>query len=282
MPIIRTLPVDGFELDYSVEGKGRPALVIGSAVYYPRTFSANLRQRLRLIFMDHRGFGRATRPFTTAEFALDRLLDDVEALRRALRLEQVAVVGHSGHAYLALEYAKRYPEHVTHVVLIAQSPDSSAASFAAADRYLDESVCLERKAALAASLALLDADLAADPQNAFIHRMLRSGPRIWYDYNYDARWLWADVQVIPALFDHVWGGLFRTLDITRGLDRLSAPVFVGLGRYDYWNPPHLWDAVRSHFRDLRLRVFEHSGHTPQLEEPDLFDAELLAWLDETT
>jgi proline iminopeptidase len=280
MPIIRSLPVDGFELDYSVEGRGRDALVVGSAIYYPRTFSQNLRQHLRLTFTDHRGFGRATRPFTADDFALDKLTGDIETLRQALKLEQVVIVGHSGHAYLALEYAKRYPEHVSHVVMIAQSPDSSAASYQAADRYLDESVCPERKAALAESLARLPADLAADPQNAFIHRMLRSGPRIWYDYGYDARWLWADVRVIPEMFDAVWGGLFRTLDITQGLERLDAPVLVALGRYDYWNPPHLWERVRGHFRDLSLRVFERSGHTPQLEEAELFDGELVAWLGE--
>ncbi len=278
MPIIRSLPVDGFDLNYSVEGKGRPALVIGSAVYYPRTFSENLRQHLRLVFTDHRGFGRATRPFTNADFELDKLIDDLEALRQELKLEQVVVVGHSGHAYLALEYAKKYPENISHIVLLAISPDSTPASFEAADRYLEESVCPERKAALAESLAHLDADITADPRNAFIYRMLRSGPRIWYDYTVDARPLWAEVQVIPEMFDYVWGTLFRTLDITAGLDRLDVPVFVGLGRYDYWNPPQLWDAVRGHFRDLRIRVFERSGHTPQLEEPDLFDAELLSWI----
>ena len=89
------------------------------------------------------------------------------------------------------------------------------------------------------------------------------------------------MDVIPEMFDYVWGSLFKTLDITEGLAALDVPVFVGLGRYDYWNPPHLWDAVRGHFRRLRLRIFERSGHTPQLEEADAFDRELLAWLKET-
>ena len=35
---------------------------------------------------------------------------------------------------------------------------------------------------------------------------------------------------------------------------------------------------REHASDLTIRIFEKSGHTPQLEEPDHFDEELMGWL----
>jgi len=74
----------------------------------------------------------------------------------------------------------------------------------------------------------------------------------------------------------VW---FRDIDITRGLERLRAPVWIGLGRFDYLVPPaYLWEEVRERFPDLTLRVFDRSAHAPQLEEPEAFDAELLSWL----
>ncbi len=41
-----------------------------------------------------------------------------------------------------------------------------------------------------------------------------------------------------------------------------------------------WDPIRPKFRDLTVRVFEESGHTPQYEVPALFDAELLRWMRE--
>ncbi len=270
----------GFNLDYRIEGAGRDVLVIGDTIYYPRTFSSGLRQHLRLIFFSHRGFGRATAPFTDADFALDALVEDMEALRQHLGLSNVVLLGHSGHGYMALAYARKYPEHVSHLVLLALSPDSTPTSFQAADRYLEESVCPERKAALEASLRHLAAEIEANPQEAFITRMLRSGPRIWYDYTFDASHLWAGVQIIPEMFDYVWGRVFREPGITEGLNTLEKPVFLGLGRYDYWNPAHLWEPVRGQVRDLRIRVFERSGHTPQLEEAVLFDREVLAWLAE--
>jgi proline iminopeptidase len=273
-----SLSVDKFELGYRIEGTGRDVLVIGDTTYYPRTFSQHLRQHLRLIFMDHRGFGKANAPFTSADMELDVLVEDIEKLRQTLNLDKVIILGHSGHGYLALAYAKKYPEHVSHVVLLALSPDSSLASFQAADQYFEESVCPERKALFAENMAQLGADIEADPENRFVYRMLRSGPRIWFDPAYDARHLWEGVRIVPEVFDYVWGQLFQTIDITQGLDTFDKPVFLGLGRYDYWNPPHLWERLRGQFCDLRVRVFERSAHTPQLEEAEQFDRELLEWL----
>ncbi len=45
-----TIPAGEFRLQYRVEGEGRPAMVIGSAVYYPRIFSRSLRKHLRWSF----------------------------------------------------------------------------------------------------------------------------------------------------------------------------------------------------------------------------------------
>jgi proline iminopeptidase len=37
-----------FQLSYVIEGVGRSAIVIGSSRYYPRAFSQNLRNHMRL------------------------------------------------------------------------------------------------------------------------------------------------------------------------------------------------------------------------------------------
>jgi proline iminopeptidase len=63
---------DTFKLQYCIEGTGAPVIVIGSAIYYPRTFSQHLRKYLRLIFMGHRGFTAPQAPLPAA--ALIRLI----------------------------------------------------------------------------------------------------------------------------------------------------------------------------------------------------------------
>lgn len=267
-----------FKLNYAIEGEGPNVLVIGSAIYYPRTFSQNLRKKLRFIFIDHRGFAPRPDNLTEEQFTLDVILEDIEKIRKQLGLSQVILIGHSGHGYMALEYAKKYPEFVSHLVLLAMSPDSSPESFAAADRYFQDSVCPERKILLAKNLATLQTDIESNPDQAFITRALKFAPMIWYDPHFDASSLWQSVEVIPEIMDYLWGKVFKEIDITENLNKLSMPVFLGLGRYDYWNPPFLWEKVRNSFKDLTIRVFENSGHTPQLEEAELFDNELLQWL----
>lgn len=267
-----------FQLNYCIEGEGPEILVIGSSIYYPRVFSQNLRKNLRLAFIDHRGFAQKPDTLTSDEFTLDVILDDIEKIRKELGFSKVIVLGHSGHGYMALEYAKKYPESVSHLILLALSPDSRPESFGASDRYFQESVCPERKALLAKNLATLQTDIEANPDHAFITRALKFGPAIWYNPNFDATFLWKDIEVIPEIMDYIWGKVFTEIDITKNLNQLKIPVFLGLGRYDYWNPPYLWEKVRSYFNDLTIRVFEKSGHTPQLEEPELFDDELLQWL----
>ena len=50
------ISVNGTKLSYVIEGSGIPCLVIGSAIYYPRTFSQQLRKHFKFIFTDERGF----------------------------------------------------------------------------------------------------------------------------------------------------------------------------------------------------------------------------------
>lgn len=273
-----TLLVDNFELKYTVKGTGIPVIVIGSAVYYPRTFPEHLYKELQFIFVDHRGFSKALSDYTEESFSLFHIADDIEKIRKKLGLNKVMIIGHSGHGYMALEYANKYPQHVSHIMLIAVSPISDSALFEAANRYFDESVCPQRKALLAENLQTLEQSIEANPNNAFITRMLKFAPMIWYQPDYDASWLWEDVHYIPRAIDYLWGEVFATINTHQLIASLKVPVFLGLGRYDYWNPPHLWEPFRQDFKNLTLRVFEKSGHTPQFEEAELFHHELLEWL----
>ncbi|MBJ6124261.1 alpha/beta hydrolase [Microvirga splendida] len=274
-----TLHSGPFELAYCIEGEGTPALVIGSAVYYPRVFSQDLRQSLKLVFVDHRGFAQPTGAYTASDYTLDVVLDDIDLVRRHLGLETVIIVGHSGHGYMALEYAKRYPQHVSHVVMIATGPSHSAAHQAATEQSWQESVCPERKAKLDADFAGLPAAIEAAPDRRFVTFCVKMGARSWYDHTFDAAPLWDGVHVNMPVFDHLWGEAFRDIDIAQGLDRLDAPVFLGLGRHDYLVAPYAtWEPYRGRFKDLTVRVFDKSSHTPQFEERALFDAELLQWL----
>lgn len=47
------------------------------------------------------------------------MVEDIEQLRQSLRVPQIALIGQSFGGTLALEYAARYPEHVSRLVFVA-------------------------------------------------------------------------------------------------------------------------------------------------------------------
>ncbi|WP_059412862.1 alpha/beta fold hydrolase [Cupriavidus basilensis] len=272
---------DGFALRYRLEGEGEdpPLLVVGSAIYHPRTFSQALRRRRRLAFIDHRGFAGIERPLAAQDAALERVVGDIERMRLHLGLARVDILGHSGNGYLALEYARRFPAHVGHVVAVATSPDFSPAHLAAQERRWQETVAPERKRIDAEQMAALARDLAAQPDQGFIALCIRMRARSWFDPRYDPAPLWRGVRVNMPVIDRLWGETFRDLDMHALLREVRAPILLALGRCDYLSAPaSAWDAYRADARRLTVRHFERSAHSPQMEEPALFDQALLEHL----
>ncbi len=271
----------GFDLGYRMDGTGSNALVIGSSIYYPRIFSDHLRNHLRLIFADMRAFAPLQHLDSPLTFDLNLLLDDIECIRQNLNLGQVIIIGHSGNAFLALEYAKKYPEYVSHIVMIGTGPDFSDRSKEAADQYWEEVASSDRKAAHHRNFALHpDSQYEQVPLNQrFIWDYVRHAARLWYDFDFDSNPLWEGVNVNMPIFEYVWGTIFKEINIVKNLDTLDKPVFLALGRYDFVvAPPNSWDLLHSKFKNLSICIFERSGHSPFYEEPDLFDAKLLDWL----
>ncbi len=267
--------IDNFCLNAAVLGNGQIAIVIGSHKYYPRTFSGNLANKLQLVCADTRGFTPDNANHVEADFTLDKITQDIEIIRQSLKSDKVIIVGHSIHAFMALEYGRRFPENVSHLVLIASSPIAGPEIYKEADRYFEESVCPERKAAFATSMQ----KFVESGDQSFVGRMLAFGPRLWYDYNFDASKLWENVEVNPMGAEIIWGPMFANYDTTKALKTIKCPIFLALGRYDYFNPPHLWEGYRNEASNLTVRIFEKSSHTPQLEETKNFDEELIKWLE---
>jgi len=235
--------------------------------------------------MDHRGFAPSPGPVDRSQFELDKLVDDVEALRQELGLGPVVVIGHSGHAYMALEYGKKYPDNTSHVVMIGIAPDLSQASAALAEKNYRALADADRLAAERENqLALPDEELAKlPPDQAFVRSYIRNAARVWYGPRFDCTPLWQDITINMEMFGYVWGKVFAEIDVTNGLEQFDRPVFLALGRYDFIvAPPSSWDPLKSKFKNLTTRVYERSGHTPQFEEPELFDGHLLNWMKETS
>ena len=89
--------------------------------YKPAFFP--LSQKLQLVYFDHRGQGRSARgPKET--YTLENNVEDLEALRQYLGLDKIVVIGSSYGGMVALSYGVRYPQNLSHLIVIATVPDS--------------------------------------------------------------------------------------------------------------------------------------------------------------
>ena len=76
---------------------------------------------------------------------------------------------------------------------------------------------------------------------------------------------------------HVFNVVLKDYDVAQSPERITAPVFLALGRYDYVVPYTLWNDKKEKLPDLSIKLFEKSGHYAMFEEQALFDESLIEW-----
>ncbi|WP_284165912.1 alpha/beta hydrolase [Frigidibacter sp. SD6-1] len=101
------------DCSYSVTGEG-PALFLIHGIGARRATFAGLVEGLKdhftCVTYDLRGHGLS--PLPDGRFGLEDLVDDLEALRRRLGIEQAHFAGHSLGGMIGPAYARRYPDRV--------------------------------------------------------------------------------------------------------------------------------------------------------------------------
>jgi proline iminopeptidase len=275
-----TVRIAGAELGFTIEGSGAPLLVAGSSIYYPRTFSDRLKRSRTLVCADLPHFADLPPGFRTEAIGFDLYADCIEAVRAATGFDRVAIAGHSHHGNVALEYAKRYAQYVAQVVLIGTPPVDLEQTLAAGRHYWDAHASNRRKALLQQRRNGLDPERLAQlpAHQAYVARYVADAPRYWHDPTYDAAWLWRDMTFAMTAVD-AFRALFRSYALSRDDRALAAPLLVIAGRDDYAVPHTLWQPLLPQLRQVTFHLLQRSGHTPQLEQPEVFDRIVLDWMD---
>ena len=279
-PTIGVVDVDGVQFRYVREGRGTPAVVVGSSVYYPRAYSDNLRDHFDLIFVDSRHFMPSFQPSETEleGLTLNTWADDVEAIRARLGIDQWVVFGHSVHAQIALAYAQRYPQRTSRLVLIAGVPYAGEDVDEAGRRLWNEQASAARKDQHTANTEGLDSALAAAPPGRrFVVSYMAGAARYWADPTYDSGPLWEGVQAGPAL-GRFFGLIPSRAEVRRALEAIDMPTLVILGKRDYAIPYTVWEPLIADLPNVTYILLEEDSHNPQTEAPQRFDPVLLDWL----
>ena len=142
-PCMRKEKGEGVEINLAVwEGKGSDILCVHGLTGNCRCWdgiASSLSPPHRVWAMDLRGRGFSDKP--SSGYSIDHHCRDIRALLSHLRMERVALLGHSLGAYISLAYAAKHPEQVDRLVLIdggaKLSPGQAAKVFAGIKPSLD-------------------------------------------------------------------------------------------------------------------------------------------------
>ena len=110
---------DHVKMKYKVSGKGEACFYIpgGPGQGYPsfELMGGNsLEKNMQMIYMDQRGSGESG---TSENYHLDKMVQDIEELRQHLKLKKIFLLAHSFGGIIAMNYAKKYPEHTKGLIL---------------------------------------------------------------------------------------------------------------------------------------------------------------------
>jgi pimeloyl-ACP methyl ester carboxylesterase len=280
-----TVSIEGVAVHCLVGGGGAPLVLVhglGSSAGVEFYYNLEaLAAQHRVYAVDLPGFGKSDKPSIayTIEFFVRILRDFLDAQH----LERVALMGVSLGGRIALGFALEQPARVSRLILV------DALGMGPPRRVLVYSVLLARGVG---ELALSGTARALRRMNP---RLIR---RLWGWYlarpgsiehilsddriathremlgtpAYRAAYLSAlrSVAGMPRMRDGV--------DVEGRLGSLTMPTLLIWGGHDHIFPPsHAQDAARR-IPAVTLRIFEESGHTPQMEEPDRFNRLVLEFL----
>jgi len=238
---------------------------------YLRMMPEQLGDRLTLVVVELRGSGRSTGH--PADLTFDVLAADLETVRSAVGVERIAVLGHSIIGALAIEYSRRCPDTVSHVIAVGTPPNGDMAALSTnATTFFDEDASEERKRLLRDNLSRLS------PGASLGETVLAQTPMRFFDARFDAAPLLEGADARPLLLKHLMGTLLPAWDVTAEPEPLRVPLLLTHGRYDYTVPHVVWDEVLPRLPHATLHLFERSGHQPFVEEPDRFTEVVTAWM----
>jgi len=271
-----TVSVRGAELFYTTKGRG-PALLVLSAIGtgpYERQTPPPLPDHFRLVYVDLRGGGRSTGE--PSELTFDQLAEDLEAIRKDLKEERVAVLGHSSLGILAMEYGRRCPASVSHVITAgAPTHGNMGKLMEQAKAFFCEDASEERRRIQQEALARLP---PGAPPGAML---MAQTPSRFYDPRFDPAPLFAEASPKMGLIQHLLGTLTPAWEVTKEPESLRVPIFLAHGRCDYVVPHVLWKGVVEKLPRATFHLFEKSGHQPFFEEPEAFTRAVVEWMERT-
>jgi proline iminopeptidase len=269
--------VPGGKVWYRIVGGGTrtPVLLLhggpGFPSYYLNPLAALADER-PVIFYDQLGAGRSDRVTDTTLFTVERYVAELAALRAALGLDEVHILGHSWGTMLAVDYMLTGPAGVRSLILA--SPALSIPRWLAdADSLLGTMPDSIQRAVTAHEAAgTFDAPEYQAAVGAYYQQYVAR--RLPWSADLDS----TVAQYSPAVYGYMWGpseftgtGTLKHYDRSDRLGEITVPTLFTAGRYDEAAP-----ATVAYYQTLvpgsELAVIEDAAHLTMHDQPERYVA----------
>jgi proline iminopeptidase len=281
------IPAGNADLYCREVGQGTSIIVLHGGPDFDQSYLLPDLDRLsdssRLIYYDQRGRGKSGNGVRPEDVTLASDIADLEKVRRHFQVNPVVLLGHSWGTVLALEYALRYPERVSHLILMNPGPASTDDYKQLRKEWLEKRADdMERRKAIAATAAYKE----GDPDAVIAYYRIHFKPAFVRPENYEkiiARLRssftregilkWRAIEA--RLMNDTWSS--PEFDLLPQLKSLKIPTLVISGDHEFI-PAATAEHITQAIPNARMVTLKGCGHFTYLECPVAVHEQIDAFL----
>ena len=260
--------INGVKLYYEIHGEGFPLVWCHEFAADYRSWKAQVKffsRQFRVVVYNARGYPPSDVPIHLGSYTQEQAMEDLRGLIDYLHIIQAHIGGHSMGGSVALTFALKYPQMVRSLILAGTGTGSNNPEFFR--RRIDE---FARRLEANGTTSL--ADYGNGPQRI---QLLRKNPKTWQTFN--THLLQQSNIGLALTLRGIQGKRPSLFSLETELRLFDVPTLIVLGDED--DPciePSLF--LKRCISRSGLAVFPQTGHTVNMEEPDLFNETVLNFL----
>ncbi|MCF0056259.1 proline iminopeptidase-family hydrolase [Dyadobacter sp. CY356] len=271
--------VKGGRIWYKVvgTGKGVPLLLIhggpGSRSCEGIPGYSTLGDDRPVIFYDQLGSGHSDRPTDTTLWQLPRFVDEIDALRKALDLKELNILGSSWGGTVAVEYmVTKKPKGVKSVIF--------AGPLISTSKWMRDAKILISQL----SKPVQDSINKYESLKIYDHKSYAAATDT-FNINYLSRKPGARISAPDCagsgkgngeIYRYMWGptefnatGTLKNFERTPNLHEITVPVLFVTGRFDEARPETMYE-FQKEIPGSKVEIIENSGHNKIRDNPEQY------------
>jgi len=252
------------KLYYEIAGKGEPIVLVHGITLDTRMWDDQFKefsQHYKVIRYDVRGFGKSSTPIEDEPYSNYK---DLKALLDYLDIREAHIAGLSMGGSIAIGLTLEYPDYVSSLITVDTSLDGFNYSRDFLVWYISLFTIAKEKSVDVALEAFMNGPLfEATMRNPIVADRLRQIVRSYSGW----RLLYDDPQIDPVPSPH------------SRLHEIKCPTLAIVGEYDLPDFHEIANKIDRDVLDSRKCVLQGVGHMSNMEDPEVFNREVLAFLE---